>query len=213
MLGWFRALMPKEDGFFVLFERHAQTLVDGSKALKSLLDGSVAVQSSCREIAEHEERADEITREALLAVRRTFITPFDRSDIQALVSSLDDTIDQMQKTAKAVQLFEVTQFAAAMQQMGGIIEEAATITIEAVPLLRSIGENATRLNTLTEKVIQLEGQADDIHNKGLKALFLASKDDALGFVVGSEIFDHLEKVMDRFEDVANRISSIVVEHL
>jgi hypothetical protein len=213
MLGWFRALMPKEDVFFGLFERHAQTLVDGSKALKSLLDGGVGVQSACLAIAEHEERADEITRQALLAVRRTFITPFDRSDIQALVSALDDTIDQMQKTAKAAQLFEVTQFDSFMQQMGAIIIEAAAITNEAVPLLRSIGQNSARLNTLTERVIQLEGQADDTHNRGLKTLFLASKDNAMNFVVGSEIYDHLEHVMDRFEDVANQISSIVVEHL
>ena len=213
MLGWFRALMPKEDVFFDLFERHARTLVDGAQALKRLLDGGVDVLPSCNAIAEHEERADEITRQALLAVRRTFITPFDRSDIQALVSSLDDTIDQMQKTAKAVQLFEVTAFHPAMRQIGGVILEAATITNEAVPLLRSIGQNATRLNTLTERVIQLEGQADEIHNGGLKALFLASKDNPMDFVVGSEIYDHLERVMDRFEDVANRISSIVVEHL
>ena len=212
MLGWFRALMPKEEGFFTLFEQHATTLVEGARALKSLMDGG-AISASCEAIARHEEEADEITRQALLAVRRTFITPFDRSDIQDLVSSLDDTIDQMQKTAKAVQLFEVTRFQPPMQQMAAIILEAATVTAEAVPLLRSIGENATRLNTLTERVIQLEGEADDTHNKGLKALFLASQQDAMGFIVGAEVYDHLEKVMDRFEDVANRISSIVVEHL
>jgi predicted phosphate transport protein (TIGR00153 family) len=213
MLGWFRALMPKEDRFFDLFERHAQTLVDGAAALQRLMRGG-AVQEDCQAISEHEEKADDITREALLAVRRSFITPFDRSDIQALVSSLDDTIDQMKKTAKAVQLFEVDRFEPPMQEMAGIIIEAAGITREAIPLMRSIGENATRLNGLTEKVIQLEGRADDIHNKGLKALFTAARAaDPMAFIVGSEIYDHLEKVMDRFEDVANRISSILVEHL
>ncbi len=218
MLGLFRALMPKEDRFFDLFERHAQTLVDGAQALHQMLGGGEAVQASCTAIAAHEEKADEITREAMLAVRRTFITPFDRSDIQALVGSLDDTIDQMQKTAKTVQLFEVSRFEAPMLEMSTIIVEAAAVTRKAVPLLRSIGQNATQLNGLTETVIQLEGRADDVHNTGLKALFLAARSaepvgDALAFMVGSEIYDHLEKVMDRFEDVANRISSIVVEHL
>ncbi|RYC30313.1 DUF47 domain-containing protein [Lichenibacterium minor] len=213
MLGWFRALMPKEDRFFELFDRHAATLVEGARALKGLLEGGDGVSRCAKAIAQHEEAADEITREALNAVRRTFITPFDRSDIQDLVTTLDDTIDQMHKTAKAAQLFEVTQFEAPMREMGGIILEAATITNEAVPLLRAIGQNAARLNALTEQVIQLEGRADDVHNRGIKALYLASSSDPMAFIVGSDIYDHLEKVMDRFEDVANRISSILVEHL
>ena len=90
MLAWFRALMPREDRFFDLFERHARTLEDGAAALRSLLDGTQAVPAAYAAIAAHEDAADEITREALLAVRRTFITPFDRGDIQALVGSLDD---------------------------------------------------------------------------------------------------------------------------
>ena len=62
-------------------------------------------------------------------------------------------------------------------------------------------------------MIQLEGRADDVHNRGLKALYRDSRSDPMAFVVGAEIYDHLEKVMDRFEDVANRISSILVEHV
>ena len=199
MLAWFRALMPKEDRFFDLFERHAATLVDGAAAYRA--------------IADHEDRADAITREALHAVRRTFITPFDRGDIQALVGSLDDAIDQMLKTAKAVQLFEVTAFEPAMREMGAVIAEAAAVVAEALPKLRALGENAADLNALTERVIQLEGRADDLHNAGLKALFKASRQDPMAFLIGSQLYDHLEKVMDRFEDVANQISSIVVEHV
>ena len=213
MLGWFRALMPKEDRFFDLFERHAATLVDGAAALRALLDGTQEVALACRAIAEHEDKADAITRDALLAVRRTFITPFDRGDIQALVTALDDAIDQMLKTAKAVQLFEVTTFEPPMREMGSVIQEAASVVAEALPKLRSLGENATALNALTERVIQLEGRADDLHNAGLKALFKASRQEPMAFLVGSELYDSLEKVMDRFEDVANQISSILVEHV
>jgi predicted phosphate transport protein (TIGR00153 family) len=213
MLGWFRSLMPKEDRLFGMFERHAQTLVDGAAALRTLLDGTADVALACRTIAQHEERADQIAAEALQAVRKTFLTPFDRSDIQALVTALDDTIDQMQKTAKAVELFEVRTFQPAMREMGAVIQEAAGVMAEAVPLLRAVGENAAKLNGLTERIIRLEGRADDIHNAGLKALFKESDQNAMAFLVGSEIYDHLEKVMDRFEDAANQISSIVVEHV
>lgn len=213
MLGWFRALMPKEDRFFALFDRHARTLVQGAGALEELMTGGDSVPRASADIARHEDEADAITREALLAVRRTFITPFDRGDIQALVSTLDDTIDQMLKTAKAAQLFEVRSFEPSMHEMSRIIKQAAAVTNEAVPMLRAIGQNAARLNVLTDQVIQLEGRADDVHNAGVKTLFLASRADPMKFIVGSEIYDHLEKVMDRFEDVANRISSILVEHL
>src|SRR5919199_5719518 len=213
MLAWFRALMPKEDRFFGLFERHAATLVDGAVALRALLDGTQDIAGACAGIAAREDEADAITREALLAVRRTFIAPFDRGDIQALVGSLDDAIDQMLKTAKAVQLFEVTAFEPAMREMGVVIQEAALVTAEALPKLRALGENAAALNGLTERVIELEGRADDLHNAGLKRLFKASRQDPMAFLVGSELYDHLEKVMDRFEDVANQISSIVVEHV
>ncbi|KAA0123971.1 DUF47 domain-containing protein [Methylobacterium sp. P1-11] len=213
MLAWFRALMPREDRFFDLFERHAGTLEEGAAALRALLDGTQAVPEAYAAIAAHEDAADAITREALLAVRRTFITPFDRGDIQALVGSLDDAIDQMLKTAKAVQLFEVTTFEPAMREMGAVIQEAAQVTAAALPKLRALGENAAALNGLTERVIELEGRADDLHNDGLKALFKASGRDPMAFLVGSELYGHLEKVMDRFEDVANQISSIVVEHV
>ena len=213
MLGWFRALMPKETPFFDLFERHAATLVDGAAALRSLLDGTQDLPRAFAAIAAHEDKADTITQEALQAVRRTFITPFDRSDIQDLVGSLDDAIDQMLKMAKAVRRFEVTRFEAEMREMGVIIEEAAAVVAEALPKLRALNENAADLNVLTERVIRLEGRADDLHEAGLKALYQASRQDPMAFIVGSELYDHLEKVMDRFEDVANQISSIVVENV
>src|SRR5579875_1485072 len=205
--------MPKDDRFFGLFDRHAETLVRGAEALVDLLKGGDEVPACCRRISQHEQEADAVTRELLLAVRRTFITPFDRGDIQALTTSLDDAIDQMQKTAKAITLFEVRSFPDQMRQMGDTIESAARITAEAVPLLRNMGQNASRLNALTEEITKAEDRADDIYDRGLKSLFLTSRDDPMGFIVGAEIYDHLEKVMDRFEDVANRLSSIVVEHV
>lgn len=213
MLSLFRALMPKEDRFFDLFEQHAAAIVAGAGALRAMLDSTADIATSCRLIAEHEERADAVTRDTLLAVRKTFITPFDRSDIQALSTSLDDTIDQMQKTAKAIDIFAVTSFDPAMQDIGVVIAEAAARTAEVLPLLRSIGENASPINTLTERIIELEGRADELHNRGLKALFQSTGADAKAYIVGAELFDRLEKVMDRFEDVANRISAILVEHL
>ena len=170
MLGWFRALMPKDDRFFDLFARHSRTLVQGAVALEKLLQAGDAMQEHAVEIATREQEADEITREVLLAVRRTFITPFDRGDIQDLIQSMDDAIDQMNKTVKAINLFEVRSFSPDMREMGSAIVKVAELTADAIPLLRAIGTNAPQL-------------------------------------------DHLEKVVDRFEDVAKKVNSIMVENV
>ena len=218
MLGWFQALMPREERFFELFEKHATIVVAGAEALRGLLHGGDNIEAYCRQIFEREAEADEVTREVLIAVRRTFITPFDRTDIQHLITSMDDAIDQMNKTAKTIVLFEVHCFEPPMQQMSEIIVQSANLVLEAVPLLSKIGANAGRLNALTAKIIAVEEEADDVYNRGLNALFLASRGenspgDAMKFVVGSELYDHLEKIVDRFEDVANEISSLVVDQL
>jgi len=218
MLSWFQALMPKEERFFTLFQKHAATIVAGAEALRGLLRGGDTVEAYCKQIFQREAEADDVTREVLVAVRRTFITPFDRPDIQDLITSMDDAIDQMNKTSKTIVLFEVHTFEPQMQQMSEIILQVARLVLEAMPLLSSIGDNAGRLNILTTKIITLEEEADDICNQGLKALYLASRQEgnqgnAMRFLVGSELYNHLEKVVDRFEDVANEINSIVVDQL
>jgi predicted phosphate transport protein (TIGR00153 family) len=204
--------MPKEERFFDLFNRHARTIVDGSEALNALLHGGVSVPDACRKVMDFENQADAITRDVLILTRRSFITPFDRSDIKQLISSLDDAIDQMQKTARTILLFEVGTFEPQMAELGDIIVQAAKLTVDAVALLGAHRQQATRLNGITEEIIRLEEGADGLHIVGIKALFIKHRaGNAMDFIVGNEIYDHLEKVMDRFEDVANGISGIVIE--
>jgi predicted phosphate transport protein (TIGR00153 family) len=214
MFRWFQALMPHEDRFFRLYDSHARLLVDGAGALCELLQGGPGAADAARKIVVLEAQADTVAREVLLLVRRTFITPFDRSDIKDLIGALDDTIDQMQKTAKAVLLFEVETLEAEMSEMGACILQAAKLTVDAVALLGSLRDNAARLNAITEEIIRLEDDADTLNDTGIRNLFRKHREgNAMSYIVGAEIFDHLEKVMDRFEDVANRISGIVIEQM
>ncbi|MFE1598971.1 DUF47 domain-containing protein [Methylobacterium sp. ID0610] len=214
MLNWFRALMPREDRFFDLFERHSHTLVAGAEALQELLKGGEAVPHYCQIIAEREHDADEISREVLLAVRRSFITPFDRSDIKDLIQSMDDAIDQMHRTAKTIALFELRSFDPIMRDMGDTILEAAQLTAEAVPLLNKVGPHAARLSALTEQMVRVEGRSDVLHEQGLKALYQThGRSDPMAYIIGSEILGHLEDAVDRFEDVANEISGIMIENV
>jgi uncharacterized protein len=214
MLGWFRALMPKEERFFDLFARHSQIVVAGAEALRAMLDGGDAVPRHYRTIMEREHDADVITRDVLTAVRRTFITPFDRGDIQELTTSMDNTIDQMQKTAKSVMLFNIRSFTPQMKEMGDAIVKCAMLVEEAVPLLRSISKEAGRISSLTEQITQIEGRADDLHDIGLKELYEThATGNPMAFITGSEVYDHLEKVVDRFDDVANELQSVVIDHV
>jgi hypothetical protein len=150
----------------------------------------------------------------LVGVRRSFITPFDRGDMKELINQLDDSIDQMKKTAKAITLFEIDSFELEMRQMADIILRCAELTVEAVGLLSALRDNVNRINTIAEEITRLEEQADELNDRGIKALYLKNKGgDAMAFIVRNEIYDHLEKVVDRFEDVANRISAIVIEQV
>lgn len=214
MLGWFRALLPREDKFFDLFERHSRILVAGAEALQKLMEGGENVERHCKEIVDLEHQADEITREVMLAVRMSFITPFDRGDIKDLIQSMDDAIDMMNKVVKMVRLFEQTSFEPRMKEMAAVVVEAARLTAEAIPLLEKVGANVTRLGAIAEEITRVEERSDSLHDAGLKDLFRThGRTDAMAWIVGSELYGQLEKVVDRFEDVANEISGIVIENV
>jgi predicted phosphate transport protein (TIGR00153 family) len=182
--------------------------------MKALLAGEGDLDQHCRLIVELEDKADNITREVLLAVRLSFITPFDRGDIKDLIQSMDDAIDMMHKTVKTIRLFEQTSFDPKMREMGEMIAEAARLIAEAVPLLDKIGANATRLGEIAEEVTRVEGRSDEHYEQGLKELFKQhGSTNPMAYIIGSEIYGELEKVVDRFEDVANEISGIVIENV
>jgi uncharacterized protein len=214
LMRWFRALLPREERFFELFAKHSEAVQQGALALQGMLQGGDETPVFCQRINQFENDADNITREVLTAVRRTFITPFDRGDIKNLITSMDDAIDQMQQTAKAVVLFEVRSFEPPMREIGTLLVECSNLVGRALPLMQSIGSNVSMLTAITEELTKLEGRVDDLHDIGLKELFLKHRNaSAMDFIVGVEIYDHLEKVADRFDDVANEISSIVIEQV
>jgi len=214
MLDWFQRLLPRDYRFFPLFDRHASAIAAGAEALRRMLDGGEQVRNHCQRVMRQEEEADAITREVLIGIRSTFITPFDRGDIKDLITAMDDAIDQMQKTAKAIILFEMTSFEPEMRAMADANVDCASLVSRAVPLLSNIGLHVGQLNEICLQISRLEGHADDIYDQGLKALYERSKTgNAMEFMRGDEIYDHLEKSVDRFDDIANQIQAIVIEHV
>jgi predicted phosphate transport protein (TIGR00153 family) len=213
ILRLFRRLMPREDAFFDLFQRHAETIVAGADQLAGMFSGAVPIADACARIDELESQADAIAREVLLAVRRSFITPFDRSAITALVQAMDDAIDEMHETGRVISLYDVERFEPTMCEMAALSSQAARLVMEAIPLMKSVGKNGAKLDRITENIVHLEGAADHLHSDGLKALFqMHGEERPMRYFVGREVYRHLERVMDGFEDVADEIQGIVIDH-
>lgn len=214
MFGWFQRLLPRSGDFFSLFERHAATMVGAAEALVNLTAGGGERGVHLRTIHDREHDADEVIRETLHEVRHTFLTPFDRGAITALIGAMDDTIDEMNATATAVELYEVAEFDPQMKEIANLTLDACRLIAEALPLLRDVERNGRRLHDLTGRIVQLEGQVDGLHDAGMRAVFQAQKgqSDPLAFLISREIYKHLERIADAFEDVANEIDSLVIDH-
>jgi predicted phosphate transport protein (TIGR00153 family) len=179
-----------------------------------MFEGGAAIEPNFQLVMDREHDADDITRDVLIAVRRSFITPFDRGNVKDLITSMDNAIDQMQKTAKSVRVFEIRSFTPQMKEMADVIIKCAELVDEAMPRLRSISKEAARLGRIAEEISRLEGVADDLHDRGLKELFQTyGATDPMAFITGNEVYDHLEKVVDRFDDVANVIHGTMIEHV
>ncbi len=126
---------------------------------------------------------------------------------------MDDAIDEMQSAASAVDVYEMTEFDASMRDMVAIAVDAARLVAEAMPLLRDVAKNGARLHELTERLIRMEGHGDEIHTSGLKLAFQTYRETSpINFAVRREIYKHLERIIDAFEDVANQIDAIVIDH-
>ncbi len=214
MFAFIKKIMPREDKFFDMFEAHTAKSVSAAKYLKATLINGKDMKANIAALMKEEDDADRITDQVVDGLRKSFITPFDRADIQKLITDMDDAIDQMNKTVKAILLFEVNTFEPEMIEMAEDAIKMAELLAQAMPLMRNMGQHANRLHEITGKILAIENEQDHRNEAGLKALIKGkAKKDAMAYIIGAEIYNHLEKVGDSFEDVAQTISGIVVEHV
>lgn len=185
---WFQKLMPKEEKFFVLFARHAAVVKTGAATLRELMNGGPKVPELCKRLSAEENQADDIAHEVLDAIRKSFITPFDRSDIKDLITAMDDSIDQMHQTAKEGDALRSDRIRGHDARNGGHHRRGLRAGRRDRAAPQQFGPNAARINALTAKVVELEEKSDKLHDAGLKALYHGkAKTDAMVFIVNSEI--------------------------
>ena len=180
-----------------------------------MLEGGDAVTLHCKTVMDREHDADNITREVLIAVRRSFITPFDRGDIKNLITAMDNAIDQMQKTAKTIMLFDQRVFTQQQREMGDAIMTAAAPGAggDAAAAPRSTPTPAASTPS-PRRFRRSKATPTTCTTSACRSSTASiSPSNAMAFFIGSEIYDHLEKVADRFDDVANEIQGIVLENV
>lgn len=211
MLGWFQSLMPKQGRFQELIETHGLAITEAARELSALLDHQAGRDDCIDKIAQQERLADALRISIIDDARSVFVTPFDRSAIVALIDAMDDAIDQMHQTAKTIRRYDVVTFDPEMRDLARIAVDASDVVMTALPLLRSVSKYGTRLFTLTAEVVALEERADALHERGLRTLF-ETRGDATTFVIRREVYSHLERILDRLEDVASEIHGLVIDH-
>jgi uncharacterized protein len=208
--------MPKEQGFFDLFDRAAANLLEAAKLLVKMLDDYVDVENKAKQIHNVEHAGDHLTREAIELLDRTFITPFDREEIHELVCRMDDVLDALDGAVHKLVLYRVTKPTDDAKALAGVILKSAEAIHTAVPLLRDIKKPQAILAKCLE-LSTLESEGDRIEAHGVAALFKCAADvntptDAIEVIKWKDIYGDLETATDRCQDVGNVIQSIIIRH-
>ncbi len=201
-------LTPREDSYFDLLARLAQHLVTGANLLAEMLGAPdrPARKAVAKRLAAAEHDADDATHEIMRKLNQTFVTPFDRDDIYALASALDDCMDHMEEVADMVVLYRVDVLPPRVADQVQVLQRAAELTADAMPRLRSMDS----LSAYWVEVNRLENQADKAHRKLLAQLF-DDVVDPVELMKLKEIVETLELAADGFETVANIVETIALK--
>ena len=200
---------PTEGAFYALFTRAAQNLVVGTELLKELALPGVDVQSVSERLTEVEHDSDQITHELYKKINSSFITPFDREDIYALGSGLDDIMDHLEAVGNLLYLYGLTKLPSLpreMHEMVTVLDQQAQLTAVAMPKLRVMKD----LEEYWIEINRLENDGDRAYRMLLVRLF-SGEYDALMVLKMKEVADELEAACDAFEHVANTLETIAVK--
>ncbi|HYG55518.1 MAG TPA: DUF47 domain-containing protein [Burkholderiales bacterium] len=203
-------LMPREGRFFELFNAHAQRIVEGSRELALMIGTFKDLDQHAQRIDGAERAADKITHETITLLHRTFITPFDRDQIHQLITRMDDILDLIQDVAESVALYDLRSVTPEAKQLADICQMSCDRVQAAVQLLTNVKRSEAILKCC-EEIDRLESDADRVMRSALSKLF-RDENDVKQVMKLRVIYDLLESITDRCEDVANIVEGIVLEN-
>ena len=206
----FGRLMPHEGRFFDLFNEHAELIVQGSRALAALMSNGDDIQNRAYQIESIEKQADKATHAVIELLHKTFITPLDRDEIHQLITRMDDILDLMEDASQSIFLYDVTTIPPEASKLAEVCVLCSEQVKIAVGLLSNM-ENAKTILAACDEIDRLESSADHIMRAAIAKLF-RDEPDVRQVIKLRSIFELLETVTDRCEDVANIIEGIVLEN-
>ncbi len=212
----FGKLLPREGNFFELFNQHADRIVEAAQAFSSLVAnyGDLHLRDKYNQDVDNAERAaDRVTHEVSRAVHKTFITPIDREQIHSLINTMDDVADLIQDSAETMALYDVRHMTDEIRRLTDLSVRCCERVRDAIKMLDRIADPATADAALKtcEEIDRLESDADRVMRSAMSKLF-REEPDVREVIKLKAIYELLESITDRCEDVANEIEGIILEN-
>ena len=201
------SILPREVKFFELFSELGAKVIESSNQLRDLVTNYVDVEAKTKLMKQTEHEADLITHRILDRLNKSFVTPLERDDIRALAQRLDDVLDDMEHAGNRMLLFGIVKPTDEAKELVAIICKAAEQIAQAVDSLQDLRE----VQPFLVEINRLENQADDVSRRAIGKLFHEEK-DLRELIRWKEMYEQLERVTDRAEDVADTIEDIVVKN-
>ena len=215
-LNIFSRLMPPEESFTGLFCEQTQHILEAAKELRAMVAGEDAADAHVASIRSIEMSADGVAKKIFIGANRTFNAPLDREDIMALAPELDDAVDLIEDSAKGIQRYGIREFPPEMHAMADAVVESAEVLRQVMPHLDSITRDHKTIFALCEKIGEIEGQADESFDRALQRLrtdLRAGTLDTIGYIDRKELYEFVENVVDKCDDVANAVQTITAKHV
>jgi len=206
----FGRLMPKEGKFFDLFNEHAELCIKGAKEMVALMTNFDDLEIRVHAIESIEKQADKVTHATLDALHKTFITPLDRDDIHQLISRMDDILDLLEDAAQTISLYDIKAITPEAKRLAELCLACTEKVKAAVVLLHNM-DNSREILEICKEIDRLESDADHVMRAAMSKLF-REEPDVRNLIKLKAIYEILETVTDRCEDVANIIEGIIVEN-
>ncbi|MEC4722411.1 MULTISPECIES: DUF47 domain-containing protein [Noviherbaspirillum] len=206
----FGRLMPNEGKFFDLFIQHGELCVKGAKEMVALMTNFDDLENRVHAIESVEKQADKVTHQTLDLLHKTFITPLDRDDIHKLITRMDDILDLLEDAGQTISLYDIKAITPEAKRLAELCLACTEKVKAAVGLLHNM-DNSTQILGICEEIDRLESDADHVMRAAMSKLF-RDEPDVRNLIKLKAIYEILETVTDRCEDVANIIEGIIVEN-
>ena len=206
----FGRLMPQEGKFFDLFNQHAALCVKGAQEMVGLMTNFDDLENRTHAVESIEKQADKITYATVDLLHKTFITPLDRDDIHKLITRMDDILDMMEDAAQTISLYDLQAVTPEAKRLAELCLACCEKVQQAVGMLHNM-DNAQKMVAICEEIDRLESDADHVMRAAMSKLF-RDEPDVRNLIKMKAIYEILETVTDRCEDVANIIEGIIVEN-